>query len=264
MFYYFSYASNMNMASLRAKGVVPAATEKAELSGWKLSFNVRHWFRHEGGVANIVPAGLDEKVIGLVHLIDDEHLAMLDAVESYGEGYDRTHVNLTTALGPINAVTYIGLPGYIDNNRLPTQRYINLIVEGAHSAEIDEDYISKISALTVQDAPSYPRFRAPTNLPTPPVFNEQTLALNPLYTALLDAVFDMQYARQDLHCVHSLLGGKDTSLFHLKRHDSSDGSETLKDIAEGNIPELAKQYLNAYLHEYNAEFRYVGIYQPNN
>ena len=56
------------------------------------------------------------------------------------------------------------------------------------------------------------------------------------------------------------LGGKDMTLFHLKRLDTSDGSETLADIKHGHITEPGRKYLNAYLHEYDAEFRYVGRY----
>jgi hypothetical protein len=48
------------------------------------------------------------------------------------------------------------------------------------------------------------------------------------------------------------------TLFHLKRHDSSTGEETLEDILTGNIAPAGKAYLNAYLHEYAREFTYAG------
>lgn len=261
MFYYFGYGSNMNMTSLQAKGVVPVASENAELIGWSLKFNVRHWFRHEGGVANIEPGTPEDVVLGQIHLIDEQHLAMLDAVESYGEGYDRIEIEVRTARGMVKAITYVGLPGYIDEGVLPTQRYLNIITQGAVSAGIDDAYITRLRSMKVQPPLSYPPFQPPV-LATVPTFNEQQLASNPLYTALLGAVFDMQHVRSDLFCLHPLFGGKDTTLFHCKRHDSSDGSETLKDIYEGNIHESAQAYVNAYLHEYNHEFQYVGVYRP--
>jgi hypothetical protein len=90
MFLYFGYGSNINLVSLRAKGVDPVASERAILRGWRLRFNVQHWFRHEGGVGNIEPSpNPDDFVEGMVHTCYDEHLAPLDAVESYGLGYDR-------------------------------------------------------------------------------------------------------------------------------------------------------------------------------
>lgn len=264
MFYYFGYASNMNMTSLRAKGVVPVSSENARLTGWALKFNVRHWFRHEGGMANIERATPDDKVLGRIHLIDEQHLAMLDAVESYGEGYDRIEVEVCTAKGRVKAITYVGLPGYLDEGCLPTQRYLNIITQGAASVGIDQAYIDRLRSLKIQPPIDYPPFQPPAVTPATTIFNEQQLATNPSYTALLDVVFDMQHARRDLHCLHPLFGGKDTTLFHCKRHDSSDGSETLKDIYEGKISESVKAYLNAYLHEYNNEFQYVGAYRPDN
>ncbi len=97
MFWYFGYGSNMALPSLRAKGVEPRASERAVLRGWRLRFNVRHFFRHEGGVANIEPAGNDaDAVWGVVHLCEDEHLALLDAAEAYRHGYDRVEVSVQT------------------------------------------------------------------------------------------------------------------------------------------------------------------------
>jgi sulfite reductase (NADPH) flavoprotein alpha-component len=51
------------------------------------------------------------------------------------------------------------------------------------------------------------------------------------------------------------------TLFHVKRLDSSDGSETMEDIQQGNISEAAKNYLNAYLWEYSREFSYAGRFE---
>jgi len=41
MFRYFGFGSNMNMISLRAKGVEPIAAQRAVLPGWRLRFNVQ-------------------------------------------------------------------------------------------------------------------------------------------------------------------------------------------------------------------------------
>ena len=52
MFHYFGYGSNINLISLKAKGVEPTSSEWGMIPGWRLRFNVQHWFRHEGGVGN--------------------------------------------------------------------------------------------------------------------------------------------------------------------------------------------------------------------
>jgi hypothetical protein len=51
------------------------------------------------------------------------------------------------------------------------------------------------------------------------------------------------------------------TLFHLKRMDASDGSETLADIAYGRLSPAQRQYLDQYLHAYDAEYRCCGRYR---
>lgn len=259
MFHYFGYGSNINLTSLRAKGVEPLSSERAILKGWKLAFNVRHWFRHEGGVGNILPSNnTADQVQGILHVCEDEHLPLLDAVEAYGTGYDRIKVDVQTHSGLVNATTYVGMPGYLDDNCLPTRRYLNIILKGALEAGLDDGYIEKLRQQALFPVKEYPPFQHPINHEI--VFNQESLAQYPMYTALAGAVFDMQNARSELDCLQELFGGKDMTLFHLKRLDSSDGTETLEDVRQGRISEAGRKYLNAYLHEYNHEYQYVGRY----
>jgi gamma-glutamylcyclotransferase (GGCT)/AIG2-like uncharacterized protein YtfP len=260
VFHYFGYGSNMNLTSLRAKGVEPRWSERATLRGWTLLFNVQHWFRHEGGVGNIQPSeDPADCVQGLVHGCEDRHLHLLDAVESHGVGYDRIEVELATARGPIRALTYVGLPSYLNDRCRPTQRYLNILLKGAISAGLDEAYIQKLRRHPVHPEHDYPPFAHPAG--SLPVFDRSSLARHPLHTALAGAVFDMAAARPRLHCLWDLFGGRDMTLFYLQRLDSSDGSETPADVAHGRISEAGRRYLNAYLHEYDEEFRYVGRYR---
>jgi sulfite reductase (NADPH) flavoprotein alpha-component len=259
MFHYFGYGSNLNLTSLQAKGVVPLSSERAVLHGWRLLFNVRHWFRHEGGVGNIHHSDdTADRVHGLVHFCEDEHLPLLDAMESYGVGYERIEVELETARGPMRALTYVGIPAYLDDACLPTRRYLNILLKGASRAGLDEAYVEKLRQHPVHPDKDYPPFQRPSRPES--VFDRETLSRHPLYTAIAGAVFDMKDARGDLDCLQELFGGKDMTLFHLKRLDTSDGGETLEDVKRGHISAAGRKYLNAYLHEYNAEYRYVGRY----
>ena len=142
MLHYFGYGSNMNPTSLRHKGVVPASSERATLHGYQLVFDVHHWFRHEGGVGNMKPGAPDDRVEGVLHVIDEVQLAKLDQVESYGVGYDRIEVEVQTAEGTVSALTYVGLPQYLDPSCLPTRRYLNILVKGAEHAELPEPYLA--------------------------------------------------------------------------------------------------------------------------
>lgn len=259
MFNYFGYGSNINLIALRAKGVEPISSQRAVLRGWRLRFNVQHWFRHEGGVGNIQQTGNPDDVVeGMFHVCEDAHLPMLDAVEAYGVGYDRIEVNLDTEDGPVRALTYVGLPGYLNDTCLPTQRYLNIIIKGAQAAGLSQSYIERLRQHPIHPEHPYPPFETPGE--EMPAYDEESLQAHPNLTALFGAVFDMEHAAGRLDCLKDLFGGKDMTLFHLKRHDSSTGNETLEDILKGNISPSGKRYLNAYLHEYAREFRYAGRY----
>jgi len=256
MFAYFGYGSNINLVSLRAKGVKPISSQRAVLHGWKLKFNVQHWFHHEGGVGNIEPATKDDKVEGMVHICQNEHLASLDAVESYGVGYDRVIVEPATENGLAKAWTYVGLPAFLNDGLFPTQRYLNIIIKGAEVAGLSESYIDKLRHHPVFPEKEYGEFHFPSHKGQ--IYTESSLSSIPYMTAISGAVFDMRGARSELASIAGLLGGKDMTLFFCKRHDTSDGTETMADILNGRITPAAKKYLDAYLHEFAKEFQYAG------
>jgi cation transport regulator ChaC len=257
VFWYFGYGSNMDLTSLRAKGVEPYTSERAVLRGWRLRFNVQHFFQHEGGIANIEPADdLTDAVRGVLHLCDDEHLALLDAAEAYGHGYDRSDVEVLTDRRERHAIAYVGLPSFLDQACRPTQRYLNLLLKGATKAGLDTAYINALRRQPVHQPRPVPPFAPPPG--DHPVFTAATLSQYPLLTGLAGAVFDMAQARWQHRFLHGLFGGKDMTLFHLKRLDTSDGSETMEDIKHDRLSPAQRRYLDEYLHEYSREYVYVG------
>ncbi|MCU7843265.1 MAG: gamma-glutamylcyclotransferase [Candidatus Thiodiazotropha sp. (ex Monitilora ramsayi)] len=263
MFQYFGFGSNMNIISLRAKGVEPLASQRAVLHGWRLCFNVQHFFRHEGGVGNIERSeSADSRVLGVLYDCPDEALAPLDAVEAYGHGYDRITVEVEAGNERIHALTYVGMPDFIDNDCLPSRRYLNILVDGARQAGLDTDYVQGLMAQPVHQPGEYPLFMPPSG--NYPAFDADSLARYPLYTALYGAVFDMSDARPLHEYLKRFFGGRDMTLFHLKRMDSSDGNESMEDIKHGRLNEIQRRYLNAYLSEYAKEYRYVGRFNFNN
>lgn len=259
VFWYFGYGSNMDLRSLRAKGVAPQASERAVLPGWRLRFNVQHFFRHEGGVGNIEPS-LDPRdaVRGVLHLCPDEHLAPLDAAEACGHGYERVEVAVQCGRGEQRAITYVGLPGFINDACLPTRRYLNILLQGARAADLDAAYIGALARQPLHLPPPAPPFAPPAG--RYPTFTAGTLAGQPMFTALDGAVFDMSAAREQHRFLQGFFGGRDMTLFHLKRLDHSDGSETLDDLRQGRLTPAQRQYLDAYLNAYAAEYVYAGRY----
>jgi sulfite reductase (NADPH) flavoprotein alpha-component len=258
MFYYFGYGSNINLISLRAKGVNPIKSEKAKLTGWELKFNVAHWFRHEGGMGNIVLSKDPNAMVeGMVHFCNDQDLNSLDLMEAYGVGYDRITLPVLKADGTkIEAFAYIGLPTSLDDNCRPTRRYLSILLKGALAADLSKHYIKKLESTILQEPINYPDFEVPDGHFKS--FRLEEIAQNPNLTILLGFVFDMSAARNQFAPVQKLFGGKDMTLFHVKRHDSSNGNETISQVAEGLISKEAKDYLNSYLNEYNREFKYIG------
>src|SRR4051794_18075108 len=230
---------------------------RGRLPGWRLSFDVRHWFPHEGGMGNITHTGSDgDEVQGVVHACDDAALATLDRLEAYGVGYDRIEVEVLTDAGPVRAQTYVGLPAFLDASRLPTRRYLAILVKGAMAAGLDETYILRLQRHAVAAESEFPPFVPPVG--SFPNVTRAALAVQPEWTALSGAVFDMSDARADLASAKPVLGGRDTTLSHLHRHDTSDGTETLEDLRQGHVNDGARRYLAAWLHAYATEFRYAG------
>jgi gamma-glutamylcyclotransferase (GGCT)/AIG2-like uncharacterized protein YtfP len=257
MFHYFGYGSNMDLVSLQAKGVRPRASHRARLAGWRLRFNVKHFFHHEGGVGNICPADDGTaRVEGVVHLCEDAHLPGLDAAEACGFGYDRIKVDVATDEGIVRATAYVGVPSFLDDTCLPSRRYLNILLSGAKAAGVDDEYLTWLAAHPVHPKRVYPTFEHPAGEVR--TFDEGSLAAHPTHTALAGAVFDMEGARWQHEFLKGLFGGKDMTLFHLKRLDTSDGNETIEDVKRDRLDPGQRDYLNEFLNEYDAEYRYVG------
>lgn len=260
MFWYFGYGSNMDLRSLRAKGVEPQQSMRAVLRGWRLRFNVHHFFRHEGGVGNIEPsARAGDHVWGVLHLCEPHHLALLDAAEAYGHGYDRITVQVETEQGLQAATAYVGIPSFIDEQCRPTQRYLNILLKGAEASGLDPAYIAALRATPTHVKKPVQPFTPPAG--DYPIFDAASLALQPLYTALAGSVFDMAGARWQHDFLKGFFGGRDMTLFHLKRLDHSDGSETLDDIRNNRLTPAQRLYLDEYLHAYSDEYAYVGRFR---
>jgi len=253
----------MNMTSLRAKGVEPIAARRAVLSGWRLRFNVQHFFRHEGGVGNIeCSEEANSRVLGVLYDCPDEALSPLDTMEAYGHGYDRITVEVEADDKRVPALTYVGMPDFIDDSCLPSRRYLNIVVDGARRAGLAPEYVQELSAQPIHRPDEHPPFTPPPG--DYPDFDAASLAQRPFHTALYGAVFDMSEARPLHEYLKSFFGERDMTLFHLKRLDSSDGNESMEDVLNGRLNNAQQRYLNGYLNEYAKEYRYVGRFNYNN
>ncbi len=246
---------------MAAKGVKPLSSSRAVLPGWRLRFNVAHFFAHEGGVGNI-ERSLNERdaVWGVLHFCEKGDLSLLDAAETNGYGYDRTIVTVETDDRPVEAITYTGTASFLDDRCLPTRRYLQILIDGAIESKLPEEYISALRKTPIFQP-------IPTNRFTPPPgdFPRFTAAMlrNKLNcTALAGHVFDMSSARPQHDFLRRYFAGKDMTIFHLRRMHGSAGNEALTNWSNESLTPEQDQYINEYLHAYNKEYRYCGIMEP--
>lgn len=269
MFYYFGYGSNLSVISLRAKGVVPVRSEPASLEGWSLRFNLPNFFPIEGGVGNIVPdsvsitetgtetSATSGVVHGVLHLCHDGDLASLDELEAEGIAYERKVFTVSSYDGrKVEAFVYVARPELLDDSCKPSKRYKNILVQGAKQMRFPSTVVAELEAIETIDHPVLPTFHP--NLVCDKIFTLSELAKNLTYTSLASYVFDMAHARPEHANIRKLFGGRDVTLFMLKRMDSSSGNETLLDVVHERLSSKQRIYLNDYLHEFSREYRLVG------
>lgn len=245
----------MDSKALKTKGVIPVASEQGYLPGWQLRFDVAHFFRHEGGMANIIETRApNDTVHGVLHRLDDNALQDLDRLEAYGIGYDRIEVSVHTVSGEQKAFAYVGLPAFIDPTRLPTQRYRNILVRGARAAGLEDAYVDALEGHTLMTPPAHDPFCAPSARTFTHAMITEDMAI------VLGHVFDMTHARLAHQIPRGWFSGREVSLFLLRRMDSSDGSECPDDICYDRLNPDQLAYLNTYLHAFADEYVHLGIF----
>lgn len=256
MFYYFGYGSNLSEMALRAKGVRPLSAQPAVLAGWALCFDIPNFFSIEGGTGNIRPAP-SEEVHGVLYGCEDQDLVALDELEALNVAYLRKTMTVRTYSGQEHsAYVYIGLPDITSDGLRPSRRYLNILVRGAEDMNLKAHYTERLRRTEVCLKPKYGQFRFPDE--PSKLFCREDLAAQPNLTAIAGAVFDMSGARHEHQYLKQLLGGRDVTLFFLRRMDSSDSKESWREIESGSLSPLQRDYLNDYLHQFDHEYRYAG------
>ncbi|MFK7826572.1 MAG: gamma-glutamylcyclotransferase [Oligoflexales bacterium] len=248
--------SKLELKSLKAKGVDPISFEPAFLEDWELCFDLPNFFHIEGGTGNIRPAK-GKAVHGVLYECLDEQLPILDELEAEGVCYDRKKKKVKTYLKrSALALVYVGIEDRRKEGQQPSQRYKNILVQGANEMNLSKHYIQELEAIEVKPEPVLRPFRFPSQPSR--IFSLHELQQLKQHTALAGAVFDMSSAREDHSYLKEFFDGRDMSLFFLKRMDSSDGFESFEKIIDGSLSSTQKHYLTNYHHEFDREYCYVG------
>lgn len=147
--WYFAYGANMAAETMTRRGLTPARSVMARLDDYALRFSQPGIPLLEPGFANIEPAP-GARVFGVVHAMSAEELRRLDRFE--GRSYRHERVRVTTeALGVLEAIAYRNPRARTP--RTPSQRYKNLLLQGAREHHLPQDYIDALEAHPARHVP---------------------------------------------------------------------------------------------------------------
>ena len=136
MIKYFAYGSNMSIARLHERGIMPSTRNRVTLKDWKLKFNKKA-SAGEWSFANIEPSE-GNIVEGIVFTIKDSELKLLDKFEGAPKHYKRYKLKIETDQSIIECITYIAQPEHIFEGLLPKKEYMDFLING--SGLLSEDY----------------------------------------------------------------------------------------------------------------------------
>jgi hypothetical protein len=127
--FYFAYGMNTNRSSMTRR--CPGAISFGLARLWDHEFRFSHH-------ADVV-ASPGESVDGVLWLIDENHLADLDALEGYPFYYDRAVLPVEYQGNIIMAECYMMQPGNTEGG--PGKGYLDMILEGYQEYGVPDDQI---------------------------------------------------------------------------------------------------------------------------
>ena len=163
--WYFAIASMMNPVSLSAREIVPIDSKPSEIIDYKLRFV---------GTAGMAEASYSpgSSFHGVAHKLTTADMQKLDSIES---AYDRKPAIIQMYSGErVDGWVYSnkeGLSGLPKGNEdsLPSQRYIQIMVEGCQYFGIKKEYIDHLQSIKCVPRPSpadFANFHVPSDVPT--------------------------------------------------------------------------------------------------
>lgn len=142
--WYFAYGSNMQSATLRVRRAIePSKVLVGCLPEYRLVFGlpIGPGLR---GVANIVPCPNSE-VWGVLFRITGEQHEHLERTEGVASGLYRRHqVQVEVSKEPIVAETLVS--DRHDDTRLPSHRYMSILLDGAREHRLPAPWIASLEA----------------------------------------------------------------------------------------------------------------------
>lgn len=156
---YFAYGSNMSTARLRERMPSCKPLGTATLPGHVLRFHKRSV--DKSGKCNAFATDGEDSVIGVLFSFDPGERSALDKAEGVGNGYEHATVTVINDKGRRRKVlTYLAVPGYIDESLRPYGWYKDFVLVGAREHGLPEEYIGeRILSVEAIDVPDETRDR---------------------------------------------------------------------------------------------------------
>ena len=165
--WYFAIGSMINPVSLYLRDITPLISYPARCSNHKMLF------RGIAGMAD-TEACPGAEFHGVVHLLSDEQMASLDALEM---GYDRIIVNSIDYQGQSHLVHVYKMKTVHVATNLPSERYLDIIVKGCEFYKVQSEYIDRLKdeqAVVPRQQPH--TFQSFTDIPSDVFYSVEELA----------------------------------------------------------------------------------------
>ncbi len=144
---YFAYGSNMLHYRLWQRVPSCRVLDCVSVRGYSLNYFIRGI--DNSGKCNIIETGQDiDCVHGVVFEMAKSDLHRLDAAE--GESYEKSEIVLQGEVEQHRAFVYIGREAYIDTDLKPFDWYKAIVVEGARSHNLPDEYILNLNAVVAK------------------------------------------------------------------------------------------------------------------
>ncbi|KAH8848326.1 hypothetical protein MCOR27_003579 [Pyricularia oryzae] len=167
--WYFAYGSNLSPSVMARRGITPLDARCVRVSSHMLVFDVFGVPYSEPAMAGIreKPAGCDTPAVhGVAYLISASDYQRLRVTEGAGTGYrdveleadsvslpPTSHTAYTTSDGGRLSVATLVAKNPFDPPRLPSRRYMDLIVGGAEQSGLPGEYVEYLRGLPAYQRP---------------------------------------------------------------------------------------------------------------
>ncbi len=144
--YYFAYGSNMSTPRLTAR-IKASNIGNGKLMQYRLTFHKRGKIDGTGKCDIIFTEHSHDYVQGVLYEIAEQDKAVLDQIESVGNGYISKEVTVETEEGIVQAMAYVATD--IDDTLVPLDWYKEHVLYGARENHLDAAYIEMIERVPV-------------------------------------------------------------------------------------------------------------------